>query len=129
MYRGPMRQPWICSGAGKYSANIIWRCRSACSGTGGGGGATVFDFGKARDMPRLSAIVIARNEAKNIAACLDSLVFCDEWIVVDGGSEDATAKLAEGMGARVTVASEWRGFGPQKNLALSLASGDWVLSV
>jgi glycosyltransferase involved in cell wall biosynthesis len=80
-------------------------------------------------MPRLSAIVIARNEAKNIAACLDSLAFCDEWIVVDGGSEDATAKLAEGMGARVTVASEWRGFGPQKNLALSLASGDWVLSV
>ena len=38
--------------------------------------------------PRLSAIVIAKNEASNIEACLDSLAFCDERIVVDGGSED-----------------------------------------
>lgn len=80
-------------------------------------------------MPRLSAIVIAKNEARNIEGCLDSLAFCDERIVVDGGSNDATADLAEARGARVTVAKEWRGFGPQKNLALSLASGDWILSV
>lgn len=79
--------------------------------------------------PRLSAIVIAKNEARNIQACLDSLAFCDERLVVDGGSDDATAALAEANGARVTVAKEWRGFGPQKNLGLSLASGDWVLSI
>ncbi|MFN3348143.1 glycosyltransferase family 2 protein [Pseudorhodoplanes sp.] len=78
---------------------------------------------------RLSAIVIARNEARNIEACLDSLAFCDERIVVDGGSEDGTAALAAAKGAKVTVATEWRGFGPQKNLALSLATGEWVLSI
>jgi glycosyltransferase involved in cell wall biosynthesis len=78
---------------------------------------------------RLSAIVIAKNEARNIEACLDSLRFCDERIVVDGGSDDGTASLAEAAGAKVTVAKEWRGFGPQKNLALSLATGDWVLSI
>lgn len=80
-------------------------------------------------MPRLSAIVITKNEARNIEACLDSVAFCDERIVVDGGSDDGTAALAEAKGARVTIASEWRGFGPQKNIALSLATGDWVLSL
>ena len=80
-------------------------------------------------MPRLSAIVITKNEARHIEACLDSVAFCDERIVVDGGSGDDTAALAEAKGARVTIAKEWRGFGPQKNLALSLATGDWVLSL
>jgi len=80
-------------------------------------------------MPRLSAIVITKNEARNIEACLDSVAFCDERIVVDGGSADGTAALAEAKGARVTIASEWRGFGPQKNFALSLATGDWILSL
>lgn len=80
-------------------------------------------------MPRLSAIVIARNEAANIAACLDSLAFCDEIVVVDGGSSDDTVALAKAGGARVVSAPDWRGYGPQKNLALSQAHGDWVLSV
>jgi glycosyltransferase involved in cell wall biosynthesis len=79
-------------------------------------------------MARLSAIVITRNEAANIGACLDSLGFCDERIVVDCGSTDATTKIARDRGARVEF-HEWRGYGPQKNYALSLASGEWVLSV
>ena len=79
-------------------------------------------------MPRLSAIVIVKNEAGNIADCLDALAFCDERIVVDSGSTDDTVRLAEAKGARV-VAHPWEGFGAQKGFALSLASGDWVLSV
>jgi glycosyltransferase involved in cell wall biosynthesis len=79
-------------------------------------------------MPTLSAIVITKNEAANIGACLDSVAFCDERIVVDCGSTDATVAIARDKGARVEF-HEWLGFGPQKNYALSLASGTWVLSL
>ena len=79
-------------------------------------------------MPRLSAIIITKNEAENIGRCLDCLDFCDERIVVDSGSDDETIEIARQRGARV-VSREWSGFGPQKNFALSLASGDWVLSI
>jgi glycosyltransferase involved in cell wall biosynthesis len=79
-------------------------------------------------MAQLSAIVITKDEAANIGACLDSLAFCDERIVVDCGSADATVQLAKEKGARVAF-QEWRGFGPQKNYALSLATGAWVLSL
>ena len=79
-------------------------------------------------MPQLSAIVITRNEAANIGECLDSLAFCDERIVVDCGSTDATVDIARQKGARVAF-HEWSGFGPQKNYALSLATGTWVLSI
>ena len=80
------------------------------------------------EMPRISAIVITKNEADNIAACLASVAFCDERIVVDCGSEDDTVRIAEAAGARVMFHA-WEGFGAQKNFALSLAQGDWVLSI
>lgn len=80
-------------------------------------------------MPRLSAIIIAKDEARNIAECLDSVAFCDERIVVvDGCGGDDTAAIAQGKGARV-AASPFTGFGAQKNFALSQATGDWVLSI
>jgi glycosyltransferase involved in cell wall biosynthesis len=77
---------------------------------------------------RLSAIIITKNEAANVEACLDSLAFCDERIVVDSGSTDATVSLAQGKGARV-AAHAFCGYGAQKNFALSLAQGEWVLSL
>jgi glycosyltransferase involved in cell wall biosynthesis len=76
----------------------------------------------------LSAIVITRNEADNIGECLDCVAWCDERIVVDCGSTDRTVEIARGRGARVEI-HPWQGFGPQKNFALSMASGDWVLSI
>ena len=79
-------------------------------------------------VPRLSAIVITRNEAANIAECLDSVAFCDERIVVDCGSSDDTVAIARAKGASVSHHA-WEGFGAQKNHALSLAAGDWVLSL
>ncbi len=77
----------------------------------------------------LSVIIITLNEADHIAACLESVAFADEIVVVDSGSEDATREIAASMGARVVVTEDWPGFGPQKNRALDLASCDWVLSI
>lgn len=78
--------------------------------------------------PRISAVIITKNEAAHIEECLDSVAFCDERIVVDSGSSDSTLLLAKKKGARVAF-HEWKGFGPQKNYAVSLAQGDWVLSI
>ncbi len=79
--------------------------------------------------PTLSVIVITKNEASNIADCLASVAFADEVIVVDSGSTDATVSMAQSMGAHVTSRTDWRGFGVQKNRALELATGQWVLSL
>lgn len=79
-------------------------------------------------MPRLSVIIISKNEAANIGACLETLAFCEEMIVVDSGSTDYTAEIARAKGARVETHA-FHGFGAQKNFALSLAHGDWVLSI
>lgn len=78
---------------------------------------------------RLSVIVITFNEAANIAACLESVSFADEVVVLDCGSTDATAAIARSMGARVHVSADWPGFGMQKNRALALAQYPWVLSL
>ena len=81
------------------------------------------------DRPRLSAIVIAKNEAADLPDCLASLAFCDEIVVVDSGSTDATVAIARAAGAVVRVSEDWPGFGLQKQRALELASGDFVLSI
>ena len=77
----------------------------------------------------LSVIVIAKNEETAIGSCLKSVAWADERIVLDGGSTDATVAIARALGARVETAADWPGFGLQKNRALALASGDWVLSL
>ncbi len=80
-------------------------------------------------MPRLSLIVISKNEEAAIARCLRSANFADEVVVVDHESTDRTAEIARAHGARVVVTPDWPGFGPQKNRALDQATGDWVLSL
>ena len=80
-------------------------------------------------VPHLSVIVITKNEARHIADCLKSVAFADEWVVLDGGSTDATCEIASALGARVERSGAWPGFGAQKNRALALARGDWVLSI
>jgi glycosyltransferase involved in cell wall biosynthesis len=77
----------------------------------------------------LSVIVITRNEAANLRACLESMPFADEIVVVDSGSTDGTIDIARDCGARVVETPDWPGFGPQKNRALALAGCDWVLSI
>lgn len=80
-------------------------------------------------MPSLSVIIITCNEAANIEACLASVAFADEVIVLDSGSSDRTVEIAKKMGAIVHSTRDWPGFGPQKNRALDLARSSWVLSL
>jgi len=77
----------------------------------------------------LSVTVITKNEAHNIEACLRSVAFANEIIVLDSGSTDNTVQLARSLGAKVSTSADWQGFGIQKNRALALASCDWVLSI
>lgn len=78
---------------------------------------------------RLSVIVITRDEESRLRACLESVAFADECVVVDGGSRDGTVALAQQLGARVIVTPDWPGFGRQKQRALDAARGTWVLSI
>jgi len=76
----------------------------------------------------VSAVVIALNEEKNIAACLESLRFADEIVVVDSGSTDATRDIARIYTDKVFDVA-WKGFGPQKQAAVDRARHDVVLNV
>jgi glycosyltransferase involved in cell wall biosynthesis len=80
-------------------------------------------------VPRLSAVLIVLDEERNLPACLESLRgVADEIIVLDSGSTDATTRIAEEAGARVAQ-REFDGYGTQKQAALELARGRWILSI
>ena len=74
----------------------------------------------------ISACIITFNEADRIGDCLASLAFCDEVVVVDSHSTDATREIAASLGARV-IARPFDGFRSQKQFAIEQASHDWVL--
>jgi glycosyltransferase involved in cell wall biosynthesis len=77
----------------------------------------------------LSATVVAQEEAERIGACIESVRgFCDEVLVVDGGSRDETREVAERLGARV-VARPFDDFASQHEFARTQATGDWILSI
>lgn len=78
---------------------------------------------------RLSVAIITRNEERNLPACLASVAFADEIVVVDHSSNDRTIEIAREHGARVIETADWPGFGPQKNRALDACTGDWILSI
>jgi len=71
---------------------------------------------------------MCRDEVDKIRDCLVSLRFCDEIVVVDSGSTDGTLEICRELADRV-VEHEWLGYVGQQNLALSLARGEWVLSI
>ena len=79
-------------------------------------------------MNGVSVTIIAGNEAKNIKACIQSVRWADEIIVVDSFSGDDTAAIAASLGAQVYV-EPWKGFAAQKNSALDKARRPWILSL
>jgi glycosyltransferase involved in cell wall biosynthesis len=83
----------------------------------------------ANSAPKVSLIVITRNEEELIGQCLNSAAaFCDELIVVDSFSTDRTAEIARGLGARV-FERPFEGYIAQKQFALEQAGGEWVFSL
>lgn len=78
---------------------------------------------------RISAVIITLNEEKNIGRCLASLVgVADEIVVLDSGSSDKTEQICQHYGA-IWASQNWLGYGAQKNAAIELATGPYILSL
>lgn len=77
---------------------------------------------------KLSACIIAKDEARDIEDCVRSVAFCDEVLVLDSGSTDDTVARARAAGARV-LETDWPGYVAQKQRAAEAATHDWVLSL
>lgn len=78
--------------------------------------------------PTISAIVLTYNEESMIANCLETLQWCDEIIVVDSGSTDMTAEIAEKAGATVVI-TKVESFAERRNVGLKKAKSDWILYI
>ncbi len=78
---------------------------------------------------KISVIIITKNEEKNIEACLQSVSWADEIIIVDNNSHDQTVQLCQQFTDNILITEDWPGFGVQKNRALARASGEWILSI
>lgn len=75
----------------------------------------------------LTVVLITKNAEHLLRKTLDAVSWADAVLVVDSGSTDGTRALAEEMGAKVLVQTEWKGYGHQKTYALSKTEGDWIL--
>jgi glycosyltransferase involved in cell wall biosynthesis len=79
-------------------------------------------------MASLSVAIVACDEEHDLPACLASVSFANEVVVVDSGSRDRTRELAAASGARV-IEQPWLGFAQQKAFALAQTTGEWVLNL
>jgi hypothetical protein len=77
---------------------------------------------------RITACLIVQDEQQHLPTALASVAFCDEIVVVDGGSSDGTVEIARAAGARV-IENPWPGYSVQRNVALDAASSEWVIEV
>lgn len=79
-------------------------------------------------MTTVKGVILTRNEARHIQACIESLQWTDGVVVVDCYSTDATIELAQSAGA-VVLEHPWENFAAQRNVALARVDADWVLFV
>jgi hypothetical protein len=84
--------------------------------------------GHRADRPTISAVILAHDEVNLIQACIASVAWADECLVIDDGTTELIRPLAEAAGAKV-VRRPWAGFPQQRNAGLRLATGDWLLFV
>ena len=77
---------------------------------------------------RISAYIIAFNEAEKIHECINSVLWADEIIVADSYSTDGTTKIAEDLGA-IVVQIPFNGYGDLRNEAISFCKYEWILSI
>ena len=80
------------------------------------------------DSAKLSALVVARNEAVQLGACLETLRFADEIVVLLDRSTDGSAAIARGAGAKL-VEGAWDLEGPRRNAGYAACAGPWILEV
>ena len=79
--------------------------------------------------PRVSVLILAKNEAENLPECLATVGWANEVIVVvDRASRDGTELIAQ-RGADLVAIRTFDDFANQRNAALELASGDWVFAI
>jgi glycosyltransferase involved in cell wall biosynthesis len=79
-------------------------------------------------MQKISAYILAFNEAEKVKAAVESVLWADEVVLVDSGSTDGTAEIATGLGARV-VQVPFNGFGELRNRAVEACRYDWIFSL
>ncbi|MEQ5800490.1 glycosyltransferase family 2 protein [Halomonas sp. H10-9-1] len=77
----------------------------------------------------IAAVLIVKNEAEHLRACLETLGWVDEIVVVDAGSDDATCAIAREFTDHVVVEDDWQGFGMQRQRAQTLVVSDWILMI
>jgi glycosyltransferase involved in cell wall biosynthesis len=79
-------------------------------------------------MPQtLSVAMITKNEEANLPRTLASVRWADEIVIVDSGSTDRTASIAELFGAKVCTNVPFPGHGEQKNIAIDRCTSHWIL--
>ena len=81
------------------------------------------------NLTKITAIVLTKNEERNLERCLNSLRFADEILVVDDGSFDKTVSIAKKLGAKVIEHRLAEDYGAQRNFAMSKAANEWILFI
>lgn len=79
-------------------------------------------------MPKVSGLIICRNEEKNIEECIKSILWCDEILIIDSYSADSTLEIAKKYSGNI-YQNEWKGFAEQRKFALTKVNYEWVFSI
>lgn len=78
-------------------------------------------------MTTLSVALIVKNEEENLAACLDTVMWADEIVVLDAGSDDNTVEIAKKYTDKIFINADWQGYGIQRQRLQEFTSCDWIL--